>query len=414
MSKEPTGRTQVIKQAFQGLDSDGLDVFREHAEERVYPADHILCHEGEHEDLMYIIDSGRVIITQAIDEDDDRILAFRGPGHYFGEMSLITGAPRSATIKTVEETTVLEVSRDTFEKVFAASPSLARSLLRTVIMNTREADQSAIRDLRAQNDELEQAYNDLREAQEDLVAAERLERELEIAGEVQRSLLPDRLPDVPGFTFAARTQPARHVGGDVYDVMLLPDGQIALLLADVSDKGVHASLLMAVTRTLFRTQARHQPDPVSVVRAVHDGLMDVSTSDMFVTAFYGVLDPASGRVRYVRAGHDEPLRVRADGNSEFLGGKGRFLGMLPEPPIADEQQITLEPGDSLVIYSDGVTDMTNPTGEPYGVANLERAVVAHRDGDAEAIAAAIVDGVNQHRLHRENFDDMTLVVVRAT
>jgi len=413
MTERPTGRTALIETAFQGLDPESLEVLRQLAEMNVYPPNTILCHEGEVGDRMYVVNEGRAVITQAVGEDEERVLAFRGPGTYFGEMALITDQPRSATVKTVMETELLEVTKEVFDIVFRDSPTLARSLLHTVILNTREADQAAIRDLETQHNELRQAYEDLRAAQAELVAKERMERELEIAGEVQRSLLPVNLPHVPNYQFASRFEPARQVGGDLFDVVALPNGQVGILLADVSDKGAHAALFMAVTKTLFRTEARRLLDPVAVAQAVHQGLLDISTSEMFVTAFYGVLEPESGLFRYVRAGHDEPLWITAGGEIEFLGGKGRFLGILPSTPVEEEQHRHFQSGDCLVIYSDGVTDMGGPQGNPFGVDRLQQIVSTLHDQDADIIAQSIVDSVREHRSHVHAFDDVTLLVVRA-
>jgi serine phosphatase RsbU (regulator of sigma subunit) len=373
----------------------------------------VLCHEGEVEDTFYVVTSGRVVISRAIEGDDEEfVLGFLGTGGYFGEMALITQQPRAATVKTIAETQVLEITKDLFDQVFHASPAMARSILETLIRVIRETDQRAIHDLEERNTELAQAYEDLRAAQAELVAKERMERELEIGGEVQRSLLPTQLPQLPTFEFASRFEPARHVGGDFFDVRLLDDGRVALLLADVSDKGVHAALFMAVTRTLFLTEARRLVNPVDVVQAVHAGLLEVSTSEMFVTALYGVLDPNTGEFHYVRAGHDEPLWVRKDGTTEFLGGRGRFLGMWPGLPL-EERQITLGSGDCLIIYSDGVTDMTNPDGEPFGRGRVEAFVRSIRAYEAERIARSLFNVVQQHRGHAPAFDDFTLLVVRA-
>lgn len=408
-----SGRTAHIQSAFTGLDEETLATLRKHAEMKTYPPDSVLVHEGEVEDRMYVVTKGRVVITQAIGPSDDRILAFRGPGSYFGEMALITDQPRSASVRTVLDTEVMEVTKEIFDMVFKSSPMLARSLLRTVIMNTREADRAAIVDLKAQHEELAQAYEDLRAAQAELVATERMQRELEIAGDVQRSLLPDTLPEVDNFEFAARFEPARTVGGDFFDVMMLPDGKVGVLLADVSDKGAHAALFMAVTRTLFRSEARRQTDPVAVLQAVHDGLLDVSTSEMFVTAVYGILDPETRLLRYGRAGHDEPLWVTSKGEASFLGGKGRFLGMWPGEPVQEEMLLEFEPGDCLVIYSDGVTDMTDPSGKEFGAKRLENVVKHFRSRSAEEIAQGLFDRVQDHRKHTESFDDVTFVIVQA-
>ena len=147
---------------------------------------------------------------------------------------------------------------------------------------------------------------------------------------------------------------------------------------------------------------------------MHNGLIQASSYDMFVTAVYGVLDPATGIFRYVRAGHDEPLWVKKDGSAQFLGGRGRFLGLWPDvEPSFEEQSIQLEQGDCLIIYSDGVTDMRNPQGESYGRERMCSLVKNLRIYDADRIARSIYNAVHEHRDTAEAFDDFTLLVLRA-
>jgi sigma-B regulation protein RsbU (phosphoserine phosphatase) len=151
-----------------------------------------------------------------------------------------------------------------------------------------------------------------------------------------------------------------------------------------------------------------------VAHAVHKGLLEASNYDMFVTALYGILDPQTRVFRYVRAGHDEPLIVRRDGSAEFLRGRGRFLGLWADaPPTLEEQQVQFNPGDCLVIYSDGVTDMRNPEGKAFGRNQVMNLVCSVRMYDASRIANSIYNVVQQHRKHAEAFDDFTLLVVRA-
>jgi phosphoserine phosphatase RsbU/P len=171
---------------------------------------------------------------------------------------------------------------------------------------------------------------------------------------------------------------------------------------------------MAVTRTLFLDQAHYLTDPMPVVQAVHRGLLEASNYDMFVTAIYGILDPKTRTFRYVRAGHDEPILVRKNGDSQFLGGRGRFLGLWSDfDPVFDEQEVIFKPGDCLVIYSDGVTDMRGLGGDTYGRDRLKDLVRTIRQYNADRIARSIYTGVQAHRGQVDAFDDFTLVVVRA-
>lgn len=409
-----TGHTDVIHRAFKGLEEPAVDMLRHFAVKRAYPPNHVLCAEGEVAKTLFVIMSGRVVISRRIEGDEEFVLGFLGPGGFFGEMALLTGESRAATVTTITETEVLEITKEQFEEVFNASPSMARSILETLAHTISETDRRAIEDLEARNAELAKAYAELEAAQADKIARAALEAQLEVAAKAQRSLLPTSLPTVPGVQFAAQFEPARHVGGDFYDVHQMANGCVSVLVADVSDKGAHAALFMAVARALFLAEQHHRSDPADVALAVHRGLLEASNYDMFVTAFFGVFEPQTRLFRYVRAGHDEPILVRQNGDAEFLGGRGRFLGLWPEfEPVFEEQQVAFESGDCLVIYSDGVTDMRNPGGEAFGRDRLRRLVSTVRLYDADRIAKSIYNGVQQHRDHTEAFDDFTLVVIRA-
>jgi serine phosphatase RsbU (regulator of sigma subunit) len=308
----------------------------------------------------------------------------------------------------------VEITEDTFNDFLRNSPAVALRLIRHITANLRTADQAAIAELSQKNTELAEAYEDLKAAQAELVAKERMERELEIAGEVQRSLLPAEFPPAPGYSFAGRNVPARHVGGDLYDVLSLDQDHVGLLMADVSDKSVHAALIMAVTRTLFLAHARRSLSPGEVALAVHNGILEVSSNDeMFVTVFYGVLQLSTGRVCYVRAGQDMPLLFRAAGGPpERLDAEGRFLGMLPGLNL-EERTVTLSPGDLLVAFSDGVPDAMNPQSESYGSGRLLALLDRQRGGTAEQVCAALFDDVFAFRGDAPAFDDITVLVTRC-
>lgn len=417
MSEETrhTGYTQVIKQAFKGLDDAAVDMLRQFAVKKSYPPNTILCAEGDVADTFYLITGGRVIVTRNMEGDDQEfVLGFLGQNQYFGEMGLITDETRAATVTTLMDTDVLEITKDQFEQVFTSSPAMSRNILSAMIQIIRDTDMRAIEDLESRNAELAEAYQELEAAQADRIARAALEAQMEVAALAQRSLLPDLLPDVPGYQFAARFEPARHVGGDFYDMKLYDSGQVGMVVADVSDKGAHAALFMAVARTLFLTEARHYVAPVKVATSVHEGLLNASDYDMFVTALYGVLEPQTGMFRYVRAGHDEPLLIRANGDSEFIGGRGRFLGLWGHPaPIFEEQQVALNSGDVLLIYSDGVTDMRDAGGISFSREQLQNLVVPLRHYDADRIARTIYNAVQGHRGPVDAFDDFTLLVIRV-
>ena len=188
-----------------------------------------------------------------------------------------------------------------------------------------------------------------------------------------------------GLSFAARAQPAREIGGDFYDAFRLDAQHVGLLIADVSDKSIHAAIFMAIARALFHTEVRRTLSPREVVGAVHRLLLDVSSEDdMFVTAFYGVLHLDTRHLTYVRAGHDRPLLLHRDGTLDVLPGAGRFIGMLDDLEI-EECSIDLHSGDRLIMYSDGVVDARSAADERYGADRLAEVVRARPAADAEAI-----------------------------
>ncbi len=366
------------------------------------------------EHVFYIVEAGQVAITHKLGPTQQRLIAVRNPGEYFGEMALIENKPRSASATTLTEASVLEITEEVFNDFLAKSPGMALSMIRHITANLRTADQAAIKDLAQKNAELAKAYDELKEAQDDIVAKERMERELEIAGDVQRNLLPSAFPTTPGYSYAAENSPARHVGGDFYDVLKVDNEHVGLLLADVSDKGVHAALIMAVTRTLFVAHARRSTSPAEVALAVHNGLLEVAENDdMFVTVFYGVLNLASGRLSYVRAGQDKPLLFRAGGGPpERLEAEGRFLGMLPGLTL-EEREVTVNPGDLLVAYSDGVPDAIDLAGDSYGLERLTALLDAHRGDSPNAVCKAILNDVFAFRGLAPAFDDITVLVMRS-
>ena len=407
------GTTTVIRRAFGELERETLDTLRSVAVRRTYPPRTVLCRQGEIEHTFYVVVEGNVAITQQLDDGEERLLNVIGPNGYFGEMGLIDDSPRMANCITVAPTTVLEVTEEMFDTFLEQSPSLAYAVLQRILTTARKLDQLALRDLQQKNEELARAYADLQAAQARIVEQERLEHEMELAATVQRSLLPARLPQYSDYGFAAYLQPARQVGGDFYDVIELDGEHVGLLMADVADKGVHASLFMAVTRTLFLQEGKRSLSPAHVALAVHQGILDVASSaDVFVTAFYGVLHRPSGRLTYVRAAQERPLLFRPGRPVETLKGDGRFLGMLPQLEL-EEFTIYLQPNDRLALFSDGVTDAVNLNDERYGHERLAAVLVEGGRLEAAALVRHIAGDVAQWSQAAPAFDDLTLVVVEA-
>ena len=405
----------VLREAFPGLEGSELNALLHEVHTKTYPPGHVLCHEGEIEHTFYIMVDGHAFVTARMANGTERQLSERKAGQFFGEMALIENRPRTATVKTDTEATVIEISQNIFDQLLERNANVAISVLRDLTANLRASDKASIAELSRQNFELEQAYQDLKDAQDELVAKERLERELEIAGEVQRSLLPETFPIAAGWSFAGKNEPARAVGGDLFDVIKLDDEHVGLLIADVSDKSVHAALFMGVTRALFHSESKRRLSPRETALAVHEAMFQVSSNqDMFVTVFYGVLHIETGRMRYIRAGHDYPALIRGyDGGLIELNAAGRFLGMIEELEL-EERDLVLEAGDLLVLYSDGVPDAVDWDERPYGMERFHKLILEHQTDTADEVCTAIYDDVLKHRGDAPAADDITLLITKST
>ncbi len=402
----------TLQRTFRALSPEEVDALAAVAEAREYPAGTVICHEGKVEHVFYIVETGQVAITQRLEDGDERTVGVQGPGYFFGEIALLENRPRSASVRTLADSRMLEITEEDFKAMVDRNPGAALAVLRGVINNLRATDRTTIDQLQAKNVELQKAYADLKAAQAELVEQERLKRELEIAAEVQRNILPTHLPDIPGFEFAAYARPAREVGGDYYDLLQPDDNHFGMVMADVSGKSVHAALYMSVTRALYLALAGEHSSPRDTAFHVHDLLMTSSDSGLFVTAFYGVVERQTGEMRYVRAGHDRPIHYRRrPGKLELLEARGRFLGCIDGLAL-DETTLQFSSGDALVCYSDGVTDAQAPDESHYGLERLMAAVARAGDQPAGTLARAIVADVDAYRAGTPQPDDLTLLVMK--
>ncbi|MBD0253086.1 MAG: SpoIIE family protein phosphatase [Rubrobacter sp.] len=246
-------------------------------------------------------------------------------------------------------------------------------------------DRKLLNDLATQTAPAVQVAQLVRQQQQQAQERERIEQELKVARLIQQTLLPKHVPDLPGYGLAAYYQPAREVGGDFYDFMDLDDGQLGLVVGDVTDKGVPAALVMATTRTLLRASAQRLDSPGEVLKRVNEVIVQDIPPNMFITCLYAILDPTTGLLRYANAGHDLPYRRKASaGGAEELRATGMPLGLLPGMDY-EEKEIVLESGDSVLFYSDGLVEAHDPQREMFGFPRLQGLVGAHRTGGAAMV-----------------------------
>ncbi len=379
-----------------------------------FPPGAIVFREGEFGDDLYLIGRGEVEVVKSLGTEDERRVAVFGPGSYFGEMSLFDrDGRRTASVRTRTAATMLEMTRADFDALLHRRPALTYELVRELSKHLDEAQNATIRDLREKNRALAQAYEELKTAQAQLIEKERLEQELAVARQIQQSILPSELPKVVGFDLGARVTPTRAVGGDLFDLIDLGGGNLGVAVADVSDKGVPAAIFMALTRSLLRAEASRSSSPRTVLQNVNRVLLEMNDADMFVTVLYGILDGATREFHYVRAGHELPLVVDAEGELVPVQcSPGQPLGLFDEVAL-DEEHLKLGPGSLLVVNTDGVTDQQDEQGTLFGSERLNQAVRANREGTAQSICDRLMDAVNAFRGAALQNDDITFVVVRV-
>ena len=236
-----------------------------------------------------------------------------------------------------------------------------------------------------------------------------LEEEMRTAAEIQRGLLPDHAPTVPGYGVVGSNRPCRTVGGDYYDFGM-DGGRLHFALGDVSGKGTGAALLMTVLRAAVRGHWG-EGEPAEAVSRINRTVCQNVTPGKYVTFFMGRLDPETGSVAYVNAGHNPPIVVRADGSLDTLTTGGVVLGLFDEG--AYEQATTrLDRGDVLVVFSDGVTETWNRDDVEFGDARLAELIRQGRELDAAAMEAAILRELDRFSQGTKATDDRTLIVLK--
>lgn len=373
----------------------------------------ILFREGDTGERMYIVVSGELEILKAPDSHEELILNRIYEGEYIGEMSLITGAPRTASVRASGETVLLSMSRAQLMDLLQRHPHLASDMVSVLSHRLDNTNVSTFRDLTEKNRQLQHAFDELKAAQEQLIEKERLERELKVAAEIQMSILPATLPLVDGYDFGGRILPARQVGGDFYDVFVLDTHKIGVLIGDVADKGVPSAIFMARAHALIIAEADRMDSPGEVLRQVNKHITRLEKSTQFVTALYGVLDINSGVFEYARAGHEPPLLLEADGTVHRLPYKpGMALGLW-ENIALDENSLQLPEDSMLVMFTDGMTDCRNPKGVPFGLERIKTTLSGLSVATAQAACDQLFDSLMYYQSGAKQDDDVTLLAIHS-
>ncbi len=249
---------------------------------------------------------------------------------------------------------------------------------------------------------------------QEMVGRERMEREFQLARQIQQAFLPETLPEHKDWQISRLWQTAREVGGDFYDIFETKDKRIALVIADVADKGMPAALYMTVTRTLIRATLQSTTSPGKVLARVNDLLESESRNGMFVTAFLALLDPKTGVLEYANAGHNLPLMIHSNpARISSLEKDGIALGVMAQAEYKDKK-ITLEPGETLLFYTDGVTEAFSAEGELFSEPRLVNALLNSTVTSAEQLLASIEELIKEFRNGEPPSDDLTMIAIRRT
>ena len=277
--------------------------------------------------------------------------------------------------------------------------------------------QTMARDVLAREDHLEalvaERTRDLEEKNAQLDEAKRrMEDELAIAHSLQGAILPKTMPRHDSYSGDARMTPAREMGGDFYDFFVLPDGRLGVVIADVSGKGVSAAFFMAIARTVMRAAAQETDQAGACLRLVNDRICAENPHDLFVTLFYGILDPATGRFSYANAGHNAPFLVRRDGEVEMLPLTGGVaVGVMPDLAY-DENGLTLAAGDTLFLYTDGISEAMNAGGQMFDETRLQAVLAAGNRVSVGAMIENVTLAVAEFVGDADQSDDITCLVLR--
>lgn len=363
-------------------------------------ADELLFGKGDPGDALYVITEGTVRI-----HDGDLILNHIGPGTIFGEVAALDQSPRTASITAETRARLLRLDRQTLFSLMADESDVTPG----IIMGLCDRLRARIQDIT-----------------DTTLQQKMLERELEIGRTIQAGFLPQALPEIPGWHIAAYFQAAREVSGDFYDVFPHKSGRVALLVGDVCDKGVGAALFMTLFRSLIRAGANMEDflstpwsdsSRESDCNAVlHQGLGLANAyiarthgdTSMFATVFFGLLDPRSGHLVYINAGHETPYIARLDGRVEALEATGPAVGLIAAARFGLGETV-LKEGDALIAYTDGVIDARDTAGTEFSAERL-RDLIGAGFGPATGLLDRVSAALAHHGKGTKQFDDITLLV----
>jgi sigma-B regulation protein RsbU (phosphoserine phosphatase) len=271
-----------------------------------------------------------------------------------------------------------------------------------------------ILDLKEKNRQLTLAYEELKNAQAQIIEKEKLEHELEIARQIQQRLLPQEFPVIKNYKIGALMIPARAVGGDFFDFIPISDQLLGIVIGDVSDKGVPAALFMSLTYSLLHAEASRGGTPAEILKRVNHHLMNINSSDMFVTMILGILNLETHELDFARAGHPLPLIINKEYSPLNLKIQmGQPLGILDDPKL-DDQQVKLPHGSIVIFFSDGLSETMNQKGDFFGEQRILQIVKESSKTNIQMICDKLWQAVQKFSEDIPQQDDFTIVAIQVS
>src|SRR5262245_24609423 len=392
----------------------------------------VLINQGEASDAAFYLDSGSMEVYGETRYGPVTLATLHAP-RIIGEIGALAGLARTASVKATTPARVFRISRAQLFELSQKSPQLLmavvrqlgqeiNSMIKAVALYTnaltalekREFDKRILDDLANPSPELAEFAVAFRRFADQILTKRRQQEELASAALIQQSFLPkESSVDLSNgnFEIRAKIRPTRAIGGDFYDFFNLDADRLAIVIGDVCGKGVPASIFMAVVVTVLRTAAREEPDAASTVARTNAILCRDNATSLFATAFYGVLNLRNGTLEYCNCGHNAPIRVPASGEPRRLDATGLPLAMFADRTVA-ASCVQLNPGDSLILFTDGVTEALNPLKQEFGDALLVETLLSSRNLDASDRVSRVLSVVDDFAQGEEQADDIACVAIR--
>ena len=392
----------------------------------------VLIHQGDASDAAYFLNGGSLLVYVETSYGPVSLATLQGPS-LVGEIGALTGLARTTSVKALTPAQVFRIARAQLFELSQKSPELLMSVVRQLgqqidsvnravalytnalaALGTREFNSKILDELANPSPQLAEFSTAFRRFADEILSKRRQEAEMASAALIQQSFLPkqsamnvaDRDVEIE-----AKIRPTREVGGDFYDFYMLDADRLAIMIGDVCGKGIPASLFMAVVVTVLRTAAREEPDAASTIARANTVLCRDNAASLFATAFYAVLDLRSGALQYCNCGHNAPVLIPASGEPRRLLSTGLPLALFADRP-ATASSIQLNPGDNLVLFTDGVTEAINPLKEEFGDSLLLETLLRDQNLTTTALVSQLFTAVDDFALGEEQADDIACVVVR--